>query len=236
MTLSDLTTAELQRAARAVMRTYLDVESGRVAASSLRRFLASDATRHVAAQPARLTVNPGPLRHDALGPVSLLRLSSDRAYACAAAPLGGTEAWAVVSVELAAEGDRLTAVGVGRVSERSARQDVTDREAPAVGDGQALPDPPPHLGRVLGAIPKDASARVRWLTAAAVIDTYRERYQIDDAHIAFGSQPAEGEQRTERERAVAYTRELVQQIDRAEHDRSIAGVGRDRPPGPELGR
>ena len=78
--------------------------------------------------------------------------------------------------------------------------------------------------------------RAAWVTAAAVIDTYRERYQIDDAHIAFGSQPAEGEQRTERERAVAYTRELLQQIDRAEPDRSIAGAGRDQPPGPELVR
>ncbi len=232
MPVSTLTTAELQRTARAVMRAYLDREANR--AADLDRYLISDAVATLEKSPPHQGTGIG-VAHADVGPVSLLRLGPDRAYACAAVPGADPTAWAVLSVELVAQGDRLLAGRVGRVAAPGHGREP-GHEAPPVGDEQPLPEPPAHLRGLLGALPENAEARIRCMTAAAVVDTYRERYDVHDPTAALGAQPVDGEQLAERERALAYTRALVAEIDSIEPDRPSRDLGLQRPPGPDLGR
>jgi hypothetical protein len=85
MPVSEFTTAELQRTARAVMRAYLDREAGRETAAGLARFLTAGAEATLENRPPRQEP-AGSIGHAGVGPVSLLRLGPDRAYACAAVP------------------------------------------------------------------------------------------------------------------------------------------------------
>ncbi len=233
MRLSDLTTVELQRVARAVLRRYLEVQAGAAPAVALTRFLAPVA----AAGLQRLMTGNRPrhlARHADLGPVTVLRLGPDRAYATAALGRSGEGAPTVLSVEFQMQGQRLAAVRVGEV-ERPERDRRARLEAPPIGPGQPIPESPVHSTRLLGDVPSELHALERWVTAVAVIDTYRERYSIDDANSALGPTPHDREQREERERALAYVRQLASEIEALERQQGRA-LGRDQPPGPELGR
>jgi hypothetical protein len=88
---------------------------------------------------------------------------------------------------------------------------------------------------LLGDVPSDLRALDHWVIAGAIIDTYRERYGIDDASSAFGPMPSDPEQREERERALAYVRQLARDIEAIEPQQERA-LGRDRPAGPDLAR
>ncbi len=68
-------------------------------------------------------------------------------------------------------------------------------------------DPPRYLTATLGPIPERISARRWWEHAAVEIESYRERFAIDDPDRALGSQPTDLRQR-------AAWRELRRQIDR----------------------
>lgn len=233
MRLSDFTTVELQRVARILLRRYVEVQTGVAPAAALARFLAPVAAvglqRLPAADRARRRV-----RHSDLGPVSVLRLDSDRAYASAALVRPGQETPAVLSVELEVQGQRLAAIRIGEAASRApSRQELP--EAPRAGPEQPVPDPPAHLAGLLGDLPSDPHALASWVAAAAAIDTYRERYGIDDGTSAFGPVPSDPEQRYERERALAYVRELARDIEGIESQRE-RGLGRDQASGPELGR
>lgn len=233
MPLGDFTTMELQRVARAVLRRYLEAQAGAAPAVALARFLAPIAA--VSLQRLVTDNPPGRLaRHADLGPVTVLRLGSERAYATAALARPGEGAQAVLSVELEMQGQRLVAVRVGEV-ERSQLDRQERREVLSVGPGQPVADPPAHLARLLGVPPASSDALARWASAAAVIDTYRERYGIDDDGSTFGPTPPDPEQREERERALAYVRQLASEIEALEPQRGRA-LGRDQPQGPELGR
>lgn len=233
MRLSDFTTVELQRVARAVLRRYLEVQGGAAPAVALARFLAPVAGAGLQqlvtdSHPRRLA------RHADLGPVTLLRLGPDRAYATAALARPGQEgAPAVLSVELEMQGQRLVAVRVGEV-ERPELERRERLEVVPVGRGQSVAEPPAHLVGLLGSMPASPEALARWAGAAAVIDTYRERYGIDEASSALGPTPPDPQQREERERALAYVRQLANEIEAIEPQRGRA-LGRDRPAGPELG-
>lgn len=229
--MQDLTTVELQRVAKAVLRGYLDIEAGQPAGSVLRRLLAAGAPAPLPAPPSAVG-QPG-VRHSDLGPVSVLRLGGGRAYACAAAREPGTDAWTALSTELDSAGDRLRVLRLGRVGDAAAIQRSGEAQRPVIGDGQLPPAPPPHLAQLLGEIPTVEEARDSWLIAAAVIDTYRERHGIDDERSALGPRPADAEQSAERQRAVACTRQLVTDIDRLEPDRSRGQDTRDEPAGPD---
>lgn len=231
MRLSDFTTTELQRVARILLRRYLDVQTGAAPVAALGRFLTPVAADSV----QRLQTTDRPrrgIRHGDLGPIAVVRLGPHGAYAVAGLAQGGQEA-AAVSVELEVHGQRLAAVRVGETESR-ARLRRERSEVPAVGPGQPVPEPPAHLAALLGGLPSDPRAVDRWVTAASVIDTYRERYGIDDAASAFGPIPGDLEQREERERALAYVHQLAREVEAVEphHERTL---GRDRPPGPELG-
>ncbi len=230
MRLSGFTTVELQRVARVLLRRYLEVQTGAAPAADLGRLLAPVAA---AGLHGLLTSQRGrPLRHADLGPITVLRLGPDRAYAMAAMAARGQGRPAVLSVELEVQVQRLVAVRVGETESRAAAQQR--HELSRIGPGQPLPDPPAHMAGLLGDVPSDPRPLDRWVTAAAVIDTYRERYRVDDVTSAFGPVPDDAEQRQERERALAFVRELANEIEavRPEHERTM---GRDRPAGPELG-
>ena len=94
---------------------------------------------------------------------------------------------------------------------------------------------PGHFVGLLDDVPSGGQALERWTTATAVIDTYRERYGIDDGSSAFGPTPYGREQCEERDRALAYVRQLVRDIEAIE-PRHQQRLGRDRPAGPDLGR
>ncbi len=229
--MSDFTTVELQRVVRAVLRRYLELQGGSGPVVGLARFLAPAAAASLQGLPtnrARRT-----LGHADLGPVAVLRLGPDRAYATAALTSPGEGAPSVLSVELEVRDQRLAAVRVGEAASRApSRQEFT--EIPWVGPGQPVPDAPAHLAGLLGGVPTDPRALDRWVSAAAVIDTYRERYGIDDVGSALGSTPADREHRDERGRALAYVREVAKDVE-AIQPQSERALGRDRPAGPELG-
>ncbi len=233
MRLSDFTTVELQRIARVLLRRYVEVQTGAAPAADLARFLApvvdADLERLSGEDRARRDV-----RHGNIGPVSVLRLGEDRAYAAAALVGPGQEAPAVLSVELEMVGQRLAVVRIGEAESRAAsHRDLA--ETSRIGPGQPVPEPPAHLLVLLGDVPGDPGVLNRWATAAAVIDTYRERYGIDDARSAFGPMPSDAEQREERERALAFVRQVAKEVEAVEPQQQ-RGLGRDRPAGPELGR
>lgn len=234
MRLSDFTTVELQRVARAVLRRYLEVQAGAAPAVALARFLAPVAGAGL----QRLVTDSHPrrlARHADLGPVTLLRLGPDRAYGTAALARPGQEgAPAVLSVELEMQGQRLVAVRVGEV-ERPELERRERLEVVPVGRGQSVAEPPTHLAGLLGGIPANPEALARWVSAAAVIDTYRERYGVDDLSSGFGPIPPDPEQLGERERALAYVRQFASEIEAIEPQQGRA-LGRDQPAGPELGR
>ena len=71
-------------------------------------------------------------------------------------------------------------------------------------------------------------------TSAISAGGYRERYDIGDAHTALGAQVVDHEQRAARDRALAYTKALVAEIDRIEPDRPARELSREQRPGPEL--
>lgn len=233
MRLSDFTTVELQRIARILLRRYVEVQTGAAPAVALARFLAPVVAADLQRLPADDRAHRS-VRHGDLSPVSVLRLGSDRAYATAALARPGQEAPAALSVELEVQGQRLAVVRVGEAESRApSRQELP--EVPRIGPGQPVPEPPAHVVGLLGDVPGDPRALDRWATAAAVIDTYRERYGIDDATSAFGLMPSDPEQREERERALAYVRQLAREVEAIEPQQE-RGLGRDRPAGPELGR
>jgi len=131
-------------------------------------------------------------------------------------------------------GQRLVAVRVGEL-ERPELERRERLEAPLVGPGQSVAEPPVHLAGLLGGIPANPEALARWVIAAAVIDTYRQRHGIDDDGSALGPKPPDPEQREERERALGYVRQLGREIEAIEPQQGRAR-GRDQPQGPELGR
>jgi hypothetical protein len=232
MRLRDFTTVELQRIARILLRRYVEVQTGAAPAVALARFLAPV----VAADLQRLSADDrarGRVRHSDLGPVSVLRLGADRGYATAALVRPGEEAPAILSVEFEVRGQRLAAVRVGEAESRPSRQELP--EVPRAGPGQPVPEPPAHLAGLLGDLPGKPHALGSWVAAAAAIDTYRERYGIDDVTSAFGLMPSDPEQREERERALAYVRQLAREVEAIEPQQE-RGLGRDRPASPELGR
>jgi len=174
-------------------------------------------------------------RHADFGPVSVLRLGLDRAYAIAALARPGQALPAVLAVELEVRGERLAPQGVGEVEVRDRRHGEQQLQRSPVGPGQALAEPPRRFVGLLDDVPSGGQALERWTTATAVIDTYRERYGIDDGSSAFGPTPYGREQCEERDRALAYVRQLVRDIEAIE-PRHQQGLGRDRPAGPDLGR
>lgn len=68
-------------------------------------------------------------------------------------------------------------------------------------------DPPGYLTAALGPVPDRISARKRWQRTAVDIESYRERFAVDDPEHALGTQPGDLRQRSA-------WRELRQQIDR----------------------
>lgn len=76
------------------------------------------------------------------------------------------------------------------------------------GHGHVLAvDPPGYLTATLGPVPDRISARKRWQRTAVDVESYRERFAIDDPELALGAQPSDLRQRSA-------WRELRQQIDR----------------------
>ena len=251
MRLSEFTTVELQRVARSVLRRYLDVRAGFLPPAALRQVLSPAA----AADLQRLEDLPSlrAVRQSDVGPAVALRLAPKRAYAIAAlAGAGGPPV--VLSVELAVQGQRLAASRVGESAIRTVSQDQplgqaprafnqpwTSRnqpwvgvDQPRVGPGQPVPQPPAHLRILLGDLPSDPQALGHWVRAAAVIDTYRERYGIDEAGAPFGPEPTDREQQRERDRALDYGLQLARHIEVIE-PRQIRGVGREQAPSLDLG-
>ena len=228
MRLTELTTVELQRLAHHVLRRYLDVTSGAAPPGALAPYLAPAA----AAELHRLSDNPpsSAVRHADLGPVTVLRLGPNRAYA--ATPVARGASAEVVSIELEAHGQRIVAVRIGEAATRWQR---LQRPVPAVGPGQPPPAVPAHLAGLLGDVPSDAAALLRWVAAAAVIDTYRERYGINDVGSSFGPTPTDPEQAQERARALTHVRELAAGIEAIDPQQE-RGIGREPTAGPELGR
>ena len=232
MRLSDFTTVELQRVAQALLRRYVDVRVGAASAAALEPFLHPFAATAL----QRLSAGGPPVRevgYGDVGPVNVVRLGPDRAYAVAPlAPPGGA-APVVLAVELEVQGPRLAAIRVGEVGSRDLDRRVD--EVPLVGPGQPVPVAPAHLAGLLGDVPQEPQALERWVHGAAVIDTYRERYGIDDATSAFGPAPEDPDQRQERDRALAYVRELAREVEATEpqHGRSLDPDGSA---GRELGR
>ena len=232
MTFEDLTREELARTARAAIRCYFDVQTGHRPVEALRAILSPAAAQDLPAlpepqQPDQLAL----VRHGDLGPVSVLRLGSARVYACAATPASGAGQCATVAVELTADYDRVQVDRIGHIATGTNREAEVEH-VPRVGDGQPPPPTPRHLSGLLGDLPTPGDAQARWLTAAAVIDTYRERYDIHDDRSALGPEPQDREQAAERQRAIDHTRALVREINRAEPDR---GPSRD-PTERDLGR
>ncbi|CAN5320943.1 hypothetical protein BH20ACT8_BH20ACT8_02150 [soil metagenome] len=135
-----------------------------------------------------------------------------------------------IASSVAVQGQRLAAVRVGEAESRApSRQELP--EAPRIGPGQPVPEPPAHLAGLLGDLPSDPRALGSWAAAAAAIDTYRERYGIDDASSAFGPIPSNPEQRDERERALAYVRQLARDTDAIEpHTNARWGATDQRAP------
>ncbi len=153
MRLSDFTTVELQRVARALLRSYLDVRTGAAPAAALARFLSPVAAIGLQRLMTDHRGSPS-ARHGDLGQVTVLRLSPDRAYAIAALARPGEGAREVLSVELKVQGERVAAVRVGEAESRAReRQDL--REIQLVGPGQPVPEPPAHLVGLLGGVPSD---------------------------------------------------------------------------------
>lgn len=231
MRISDFTTVELQRVARGVLRCYLEVQAGTRPAAALVPLLtpsaASDLPRLKAGNRPRVS-----LSHRDLGPVTVLRFGPDRAYAVAAVAPSGERPSTVLSVELVAQGKRVAAPRVGEVESQPSQ----DRpgETPSVGPSQPVPSPPVYMTGLLGHVPHDPHDMHRWAKAAVVIDTYRERYSIEDATSAFGPAPQDAEQRIERERALAYVRDIERQLGPKQPGERSLDQGRVE--GPELGR
>ena len=231
MTLDHLTRDELARAARAVIRRYLDVETGHRPPEELGQLLSPAAAADLRTHQAPPGSVGRPPRAADLGPASVLRLDSARAYVCAAARVPGTAEWTTIAVELTADQERLRVDRVGRVAADISREATAEPPA-RVGNGQPPPQTPRHLAGLLGDLPISGEAQARWLTAAAVIDTYRERYDIHDDRSALGAEPRHPEQAAERQRAVDYIRALVREIDRDAPDRTRSR----EEPGRDLGR
>lgn len=233
MRLTDLTAVELQRLARHMLRRYLDVRAGVVGADVLAPLLAPAAATDF----DRLAVAElrDRVRYADLGPVTVLRLGPNRAYAAAPLRRGGHEGSEVVSVELEVRGERVGAVRIGEAETRLPDRAAQRADVPPVGPGQPVPLAPAYLSGLLGAVPADPAALDRWAAAAAVIDVYRESYGIDDAASAFGPAPTDPEQAAERQRAMEYVRAISAQIEPIEPQQE-RGIGRDRSASSELGR
>jgi hypothetical protein len=218
MTLEQYGTSALQITAAAVMRAYLAYEAGQ-GSEVLRRYLTSGAAAALeGGMPNRdHAVAPSGI---ALGPYAVLRLDANRAYVCAGL-LHPDRHDGVLAVELAHEGGRLLAARVGRATETMAPGRGAAPYPDPVGDSQPPPESPAHLRTVLGEFPDTPDGRHLWLLGAAIITTYRERYDLHHASLALGDPPEEVEQRTERDRAIAYLREITRDIARLEPDRPI---------------
>jgi conjugative relaxase-like TrwC/TraI family protein len=87
------------------------------------------------------------------------------------------------------------------------------------GHGYVLAlEPPTYLTEALGSVPERIGARKRWKRLAVEIESYRQRYAIDDQSHALGPQPTDLRQR-------AAWRELHERVDRLE--RSLDSPQRD---------
>ena len=235
MPLTDLTTVELERIARHMLRRYLDVRAGVLPPRAL-----APALGPVTGSATSLDVLTGAggeaaVGHAHLGPVTVLRLGPSHAYAAAAVTRTARRV-DVVSVELEGQGERVMAVRIGEAE--VLRPDVTRGtgarpDAARVGPGQPVPAAPPHLVGLLGKVPADPDRLERWASAAAVIDVYRETYAVDDPRSAFGAAPTNSEQAQARDRAVQYVRAIAAGL--AIEPEQQHGVSRD-PADRDLGR
>ena len=226
--LTDLTTAELQRLARHMLRRYLDATTTGDPAS-LTRLLARDAL--LAAE--RLTAaaqRDRSVRHADLGPVAVLRLGPDRVYAAAQVLRDGAVD-AVVCAHIGVEQGRIVALRIGEATHSINHH----AEAAAVGPGQPPPRPPAYLTGILGDLPTDPHTAQSWLSAAAVIDTYRQRHHITDTTSALGPTAHDPEQAEERQRAVDHIRAITADL-RVQRDTAREATRDDYRRGPELGR
>ncbi len=217
----DLTTVELQRLGRAVLRAYLDVGTGRRPIPTMQPPTAAD--------PVDALTRVAGTIHAGIGPVTVVRQGKDRAFVAAAVPdrtSGDPAAGTVLAAELTSRD------GVLR-PERLGHYAVRGRDTHASGHWPLEPEPPEHLTNLLGPLPATERARARWVIAAAVVSDYRETWHINDTSSALGPLPQDSEQRRERERAVNVVRELVAAIDKDEPGRSPAGR---ETPDPDLSR
>jgi conjugative relaxase-like TrwC/TraI family protein len=96
------------------------------------------------------------------------------------------------------------------------RQELSRRRE---GHGHVLAvDPPAYLTAAIGPVPERIGARRQWKRMAVQIESYRERYAIDDLDHAIGAQPTDLHER-------AAWRELRQGIDR--FDRGLEAPERE---------
>jgi len=217
MRIDDLTTVELQRLGRWALRSYLDTAAGGQPAGQ-RAWLAGQA--------ASAELPQGRVDHARIGPVTVLRQGPDRAYVAATVAAGERPAAGLVAAELTTHDGILRVARAGHFP--AARHHLDDASRWALE-----PEPPAHLVRLLGPLPTGTQARACWATAAAIVTDYRYTWGITDPGSALGRQPEDAEQRAERDRAVAATRELLLGIDIRQRRRT--GPGRE-PEGWDLGR
>ena len=215
MRVDDLTTLELQRFGRAALHAYLDMARG-ANPGSLRSWIGDG----VGARDEPLLPEPD---NRSLGPVVVLRLGPDRAHLSSTVLSSNGAVRSNIACELSTATGSLRAVRIGHVPVTSTELDDATRWV-------IEPEPPAYLLKLLGPLPATARALVHWTTAAAVVEEYRETWNIRDTASAFGPAPAEEEQRAERERAVAYVREVVQSV-----GRSSPGESLERSDGRSLG-
>ena len=218
MPLSAMSTVDLQRVAVVVMRRYLDAEARPDAAAALDAVLVPGELEPELPGDA----DPRSIRHSRIGPVVVTRLGPHHVYATAPAGTG-----MVLEAELVEVAGRVHVRNVGPLQ----AQDVErQRRGALLG-----PPVPAHLSEVLHDAPRAERQRERWLTAAAVIDTYRERQGIDDAVASLGELPARPYAREQRQRALRHLLAVATELQRDEPGRRrTRDLRRDRS-GPELG-
>lgn len=213
MRIADLSTVELQRVGRAILQAYLDAQAGRPEA--LARWMIDGVSAAVPTSGSNT---------DRLGPVTVLRQGTDRAHmASTVLDVHGTTTGSI-ACEVHSD-DGLRVVRIGQVPVTATELDSSTRWI-------LEPEPPEYLTSMLGPLPNHEAARMRWLTAAAIVAEYRETWAVEDVGSALGAATSDPEQRKERQGAVDSLRALRVGLEPLEHDDHVLGM---RTGEPELG-
>jgi hypothetical protein len=160
-----------------------------------------------------------------LAAATVLRQGPDRAHVAAALVTPDGAPAGTIACELRSEGEVIRAARIGQVP-------ISRAELHEATQWVLEPEPPAYLTGIIGPIPVSSEARMRWVTAAAIVAEYREQWGIDASSTALGPVPADREQLEEREHAVDSVRQLLEDIRRREPHRVVErGVEQ-----PDLGR